>query len=65
MADKLKHMLDGEMSAQGIARRLRRLGQLDALARSLQKAKPLKVAEPRGDHGEDASRKPMAEGVRP
>lgn len=65
MADKLKHTLDGEMSAQGIARRLRRLGQLHALARSLQKAKPLKIAESPADYGKGAARKPMGNDARP
>ncbi|NCD21811.1 MAG: hypothetical protein EOL90_02570 [Spartobacteria bacterium] len=52
MAAELKHKLDRDMSAQGIARRLRRLSELHALALSLKKAKPLSVAEPRSAYGQ-------------
>lgn len=49
------------MSARGIARRLRRLGDLDALARSLRKARPKTVAEVRPAYGAKAADAPLAD----
>ena len=55
MTAEAKHKLDRDMSAEGIARRLRRLGELDALARSLRKARPKTVAEARPAYGKNTT----------
>ena len=58
MAPESKHTLDRDMSAGGIPRRLRRLGELDALARSLRKARPKTVAESLPAYGKNAGDQP-------